>query len=58
MIGILLALQVNNWNESRKERDKESNYLDRLKEDLATDLKQLDLNIEFYNQVFDCNGRL
>jgi hypothetical protein len=26
MIGILLALQVNNWNENRKDRIKEQRY--------------------------------
>jgi hypothetical protein len=53
MIGILLALQVNNWNEIRKERAKESSYLERLKENLLVDKNQFELNVEFYNQVFD-----
>jgi hypothetical protein len=30
MIGILLALQVNNWNETRKDRITEANYLNAL----------------------------
>ncbi len=34
MIGILLALQVNNWNESQKEAKIEANYIERLKFDL------------------------
>ncbi|PWK18231.1 DUF6090 family protein [Xanthomarina spongicola] len=53
MVGILLALQVNNWNEQRKEQKKEAVYLERLQENIATDLIQLDLNIEFYTQVFE-----
>ena len=53
MVGILLALQVNNWNEIRKERAKESGYLERLKEDILSDQKQFDLNVDFYNQVFE-----
>jgi len=53
MIGILLALQVNNWNEKRKEQLKEAIYLERLQENMATDLIQLDLNIKFYTKVFD-----
>ena len=53
MIGILLALQVNNWNEGRKEQDKAQGYYERLKEDLSSDLEQYNLNAEFYNQVFD-----
>ena len=31
VIGILIALQINNWNESRKERIKEKAYLTRIK---------------------------
>jgi hypothetical protein len=53
MVGILLALQVNNWNEMRKERAKEYGYLGRLQEDLSSDLQQYNLNVDFYNQVFD-----
>ena len=42
MVGILLALQVNNWNEARKERNNEIKYLKNLKLDLKTDLVNLD----------------
>jgi len=34
-------------------RAKESGYLERLQEDVSSDLQQYNLNIEFYNQVFD-----
>ena len=37
MIGILLALQVNNWNENRKETSKSLNYLNEFRKDLITD---------------------
>lgn len=37
MIGILLALQVNNWNEQKKANQKEAVYLDRLHTDLKKD---------------------
>jgi len=30
VVGILIALQVNNWNEARKDREKERNYIARL----------------------------
>lgn len=43
MIGILLALQVNNWNEERKERDRESQALIRLyfeSENIIADIKE------------------
>jgi hypothetical protein len=37
MIGILLALQVSNWNDIRKERNLEKRYLSELVLDLKTD---------------------
>ncbi len=41
MIGILLALQVNNWNEDRKAVKKETTHLKNLKAELQTSLKEL-----------------
>ena len=38
VIGILIALQINNWNENRKERNKEINYLKNLKVDLENEI--------------------
>jgi len=52
VIGILIALQINNWNEYRKERLKERAYLERLKQDLNIDKESLILNKEFYQDVF------
>ena len=44
MIGILLALQVNNWNETRKSRQLIRGYLTALQEDLQSDQEQLKYN--------------
>jgi len=41
MIGILLALQVNNWNEDRKERQRERTYLNKLLEEAERDSSSL-----------------
>ncbi len=41
MIGILLALQVNNWNEHRKNTYKEQTYLQNIKSDLTIELENL-----------------
>jgi len=41
VIGILIALQINNWNENRKERLIEINYLKNLKHDLQNDSTDL-----------------
>lgn len=39
VIGILIALQINNFNEARKEREREVNYLKNLKADLDSEIK-------------------
>lgn len=41
MIGILLALQVNNWNEKQQERTLENSYLASIKRDLQRDKEGL-----------------
>ena len=42
MIGILLALQVNNWNEKRKQSELETVYISRL----VSDIQQDTLNVQ------------
>ena len=37
MVGILLALQIDNSNEARKDRNTEEQYLERLLHDLQND---------------------
>ncbi|MBO3117165.1 hypothetical protein J4050_10430 [Winogradskyella sp. DF17] len=39
VIGILIALQINNWNEERKVRAQEVNYLKNLKADLEKEIE-------------------
>ena len=51
MIGILLALQVNNWNEERKQKQKEIVNLIAIKEDLEHDLKTEFINGISYGNV-------
>ncbi len=41
VIGILIALQVNNWNEGRKENEVQLKYLKNLKHDLLNDITDL-----------------
>src|SRR5210317_718090 len=49
VIGILIALQINNWNESKKRRQTEINILSEIILNLDIDLKNLDLKIEENN---------
>ncbi len=50
VIGILLALQLNNWNESRKDRATEINILNNIKEALHSDLDNT-----ITNNMITCN---
>ena len=45
VIGILIALQVNNWNEARKNRILERNFLVRLLTDINTDIENISSSI-------------
>ncbi|MDM9630363.1 DUF6090 family protein [Robiginitalea aurantiaca] len=45
MVGILLALQVNNWNESKRERHREVSLLKELKLNLETNIENLEKDI-------------
>lgn len=47
VIGILIALQVNNWNEKRKMAENELYYLQRLEDDFRTNKLIADQNIQF-----------
>jgi len=47
MIGILLALQVNNWNENRKANKEEQALLKEFNREFKENRKQLDAIIEF-----------
>ena len=47
VIGILIALSINNWNENRKERVQETLILQQLLSDFTSNLEQLDQKMSF-----------
>ncbi|WP_353779304.1 DUF6090 family protein [Winogradskyella sp. 3972H.M.0a.05] len=51
MIGILLALQVNNWNEDRKLKTQLNTILKTIKEDLKTDTIVVSGIVQFYDTI-------
>jgi len=53
VIGILIALQINNWNEKRKDRIKEKIILTQLKEDYNSNLIQLDQKIKMRSNLIN-----
>ena len=50
MIGILLALQVNNWNENRKLNNRINSVFKIIKSDLASDIETIDKVINLATQ--------
>jgi len=46
VVGILIALQINNWNEERQSIIKEKSYVRSIYKDLKTDLRNIENNIE------------
>ena len=67
VVGILIALQINNWNEEEKDRKKEVSYLISLKSNLENDINLLEEIIlqdsmdilslrNITNQILSANG--
>jgi len=60
VLGILIALYLNNWNEERKEAKELENILSIIKDDLENDIKEVKEVIQFeegknnlYQRFFD-----
>jgi hypothetical protein len=53
VVGILIALQINNWNEVLKERALEIKILEEIKENIESDFKDHNQNIEFMERTIN-----
>jgi len=51
VIGILVALQINNWNEEKKEQVQELKYLIEIKKNLESDLVQIENIRKEYQKI-------
>jgi hypothetical protein len=58
VIGILIALQVNNWNEGRKEKDREREYLLFALENIKADSLSLDSILSRTKKIIDVHQNL
>jgi len=58
MVGILLALQVNNWNEDRKIRIAEQRILQNLRTELILNIKNLETDISYHELAHACSFQL
>jgi len=63
VVGILIALQINNWNENRKLRNTEQKYLLDLKEEFSFNKDELEnimnrnkLNLDYALRILDNTG--
>ncbi len=58
VIGILIALQINNWNENRKERIQEISQLEGIQEDVMLDLNDVVWNTNFHKEAITTEKQL
>ena len=58
VIGILIALQINNWNEESKNRKQESQILLQLKSEFEQNLAELELKISMRKEMLDATTRI
>ena len=58
VIGILIALQINNWNQDRLNRKQEQQILSQLLKEYTSNLKQIDQKIEIRNDMLNSCFRL
>ncbi|WP_339628434.1 DUF6090 family protein [uncultured Maribacter sp.] len=58
VIGILIALQINNWNEKRKENSTIETYLKGIVVDLNNDTKRFDIIIKNLNEQIENNSKV
>ena len=50
VVGILIALQINNWNEGRKQKIQLNNIYSIVRENLMTDLLNIEKTIDYYKK--------
>ncbi|MEZ4803064.1 MAG: DUF6090 family protein [Gelidibacter sp.] len=53
VIGILIALSINNWNANRMDRHKETVYLSNIERDLKEQLASIDAQMKYEHSVID-----
>ena len=58
VIGILIALQINNWNEQRKDNIKEQAMLKRLEKEFISNREQLLDKIQLRNTLIENSRQL
>ena len=57
VLGILIALQINNWNENRMDQKAISNYFERIHEELQGGVEDIDNYLVITKPLIDLNRR-
>ncbi|MGB0346627.1 MAG: DUF6090 family protein [Balneolaceae bacterium] len=57
VIGILIALQINNWNQQRIEENRIQTYYEQIRLELITELPQIEAFIEEHGMLISMNER-
>ncbi|WP_075352521.1 DUF6090 family protein [Algoriphagus marinus] len=58
VLGILIALSINNWNEERKIKIAEQNILQNLRTELLLNIQNLKTNIAYHELAHECSVNL
>jgi Family of unknown function (DUF6090) len=58
VIGILIALSINNWNEERKDSILEKYYLNRLIDDLKADITEIDSTAKYASKFISIGNNI
>jgi len=58
VIGILIALSINNWNEDRKDATLEKYYLKRLISDLEADIAEIDTTVKYASEYIGIGNNI
>jgi len=51
IVGVFIGIQVSNWNEERIERSRAHSYLERIRDDLDTDIQNFRDRLAFWQKV-------
>jgi hypothetical protein len=51
VIGILIALSINNWNENRLKQEQLMSVYERTLTDIENDIQELSTNLDYYNSI-------
>ncbi len=58
VVGILIALSLNNWNEDRKDKKLEKYYLHRLIGDLQEDVAEIDTTVKYASEYISIGNSI